>query len=337
MAQPMSTDEFTVTLPSNSNMNAYPNNKPHDYVVKLASPLNFTPTTPNTDGHWEVGMSSMQYTNNCYALNHDAKMWFVIKEENVGKWDTQNESNRIVKELIRPSQIADAFPDPIDAELARRHVVEPESTKPTVAWAFYKWTLRAANYDNAHEIVENIREEFNMAFDYRHHVKLDQSLSNNGYLTWLPNRKMVSIYAYTDSPTLAETLGMEISPVMKLSSRPVVPLGIYKLGLLGTAPIHIVGSRAMYVYTNIVKDQYVGDVMAPLLETLPVEGSPSTRMTYKCNPITFLPVARDYIDNIHIYVADEQGDPLVFHSVGHTVIVRLRFRYVNNTTAVKRI
>ena len=77
-----------------------------------------------------------------------------------------------------------------------------------------------------------------------------------------------------------------------------------------------------------MKEQRVGDSMAPLLEIVPVRGVPGNRIHYSVNPLTYLPVNRDYIDSINIVIMDEYGNPVVFPDDVENVVCRLRFRRV---------
>ena len=52
----MSGHHFYLTLPSNSSMGVFPNNKTAGYRVKL-------PQTVNLEGSWEVGLYSVSYPN----------------------------------------------------------------------------------------------------------------------------------------------------------------------------------------------------------------------------------------------------------------------------------
>ena len=70
---------FTVTLPSNSNMNSHPTNRGNNYIVKLSSPLNFSGQTLNEDASWEVALTTMQYTNRFYDLRENCQLYLVLE------------------------------------------------------------------------------------------------------------------------------------------------------------------------------------------------------------------------------------------------------------------
>ena len=83
----------------------------------------------------------------------------------------------------------------------------------------------------------------------------------------------------------------------------------------------------MYVYSDVIERQPVGDSDAPLLGIVPVgDAAPGSRQHYPFNPLIYLPVSQAYIRNIHITLATENGDPVPFAAVSDNVVVCLRFR-----------
>ena len=68
--------------------------------------------------------------------------------------------------------------------------------------------------------------------------------------------------------------------------------------------------------------------MAPLLEIVPVRSVPGNRIHFSVNPLTYLPVNRDYINSINIVIVDEYGNPVVFPDDVENVVCRMRFRRV---------
>jgi hypothetical protein len=90
---------FTVTLPSNSNMNYHPTNSGNNYVVKLSSPLNFSGQTLNEDAAWEVAITTMQYTNRFYDLRENSTLNAVLEFNSAGAINTNVDKPKGVTEL----------------------------------------------------------------------------------------------------------------------------------------------------------------------------------------------------------------------------------------------
>lgn len=84
------------------------------------------------------------------------------------------------------------------------------------------------------------------------------------------------------------------------------------------------GLYHLFLYTDLVSYQMVGDAYAPLLRTLEIKGSYGDIITQQFNPCHYLPVTKQHIENIKIEIKSDQNIPLKF-TFGKT-IVKLHFR-----------
>ncbi len=84
------------------------------------------------------------------------------------------------------------------------------------------------------------------------------------------------------------------------------------------------GFDAIYVYCDLVKNQMVGDSLAPLLRVVPVEGKQDQVVcrTYP-NP-HYLPLQKTEFDSVEISIKDDQNRPVPFSS--GKVVVKLHFK-----------
>ena len=82
------------------------------------------------------------------------------------------------------------------------------------------------------------------------------------------------------------------------------------------------GVNAFLVYTNIIENEYVGDVKAPLLKILPFRHDLKRHqiMTYKCLPVQYKPIHLKEIANIQITIADDTGRVIDFCERGRTIL-----------------
>jgi hypothetical protein len=126
-----------------------------------------------------------------------------------------------------------------------------------------------------------------------------------------------------DDKRLADILGLHTTHLMVEHELP-----LYRAELRGTArPLLATYVPNMFVYCDIVSDQYVGDVMAPLLDLVPVKrGAMGDRVQYSLIPPSYLEVARKFIDTIHVEIRDDEGVLVPFDDSKATVVVRLHFR-----------
>merc|ERR1712062_220097 len=88
------------------------------------------------------------------------------------------------------------------------------------------------------------------------------------------------------------------------------------------------GIHSVYLYSDIIKYQYVGSVMSPLLRIIPLKPykggeRPEADNHHFPNPIYF-PVSRKHIEHIEINLLDVTGKRMSF--LGGTSTITLHFR-----------
>lgn len=81
----------------------------------------------------------------------------------------------------------------------------------------------------------------------------------------------------------------------------------------------------IYVYSNVGKEQIVGDVTTPLLRAISIPSSENGNQVclYYDKPF-YIPVSRNHIESIEILMCDENGEQIKFGN-GRTQVV-LHFR-----------
>jgi hypothetical protein len=72
------------------------------------------------------------------------------------------------------------------------------------------------------------------------------------------------------------------------------------------------GQTRMHVYTDIVKPQYVGDILAPLVLIENYDGKSGRPNTKSVDNLQYFDLASNVIDKIHVYIKSETGDNLPF-------------------------
>ena len=84
---------------------------------------------------------------------------------------------------------------------------------------------------------------------------------------------------------------------------------------------------SLYVYTNIIDYQFVGNSFAPLLRTISVNEGPEYYGKYIDSIFTnphYIPVTMNSIDSIEIDIRDDTGTPIQFEA--GKVLVKLHFQ-----------
>ena len=87
------------------------------------------------------------------------------------------------------------------------------------------------------------------------------------------------------------------------------------------------GLFAMYVYTDIIENQRIGDISAPLLRIVAVDHKRAGEVVDRSYQTPhYLPVKSKYIDTIHIDIRSDFGDKVPFQN--GKVVLKLHFRSV---------
>ena len=72
------------------------------------------------------------------------------------------------------------------------------------------------------------------------------------------------------------------------------------------------GNQYFYVYTDIIKCQYHGDVIVPVLRTVKVKGEHGNYVSKNFEKPHYVPLNKKIFDTISINIRDEAGDLVAF-------------------------
>ena len=84
------------------------------------------------------------------------------------------------------------------------------------------------------------------------------------------------------------------------------------------------GNFSMFVYSDVVKHNYVGDVKAPLLRAVPIRGNHGEVVCEMYDRPHYLPLAKGSFQTIEVHIRDDTGEPISFAT--GKAIVTLVFR-----------
>ena len=321
---------FTVTLPSNSNMGSHPTNRGNNFVVKLSSPLNFSGQTLNEDSAWEVSLTTVQYTNRFYDLRENCTLHVVMENYNPSTINATFEKPKGVTELLSTftdaniASMTDVEKRILKTFRAASHKLKGGATRTVTSYLHGKIMVPAGDYKNPALMVQNLIHSSSMMFGGpRYLMNMGLAIDGDtGRIMLRIDNPQCALYLFTENIPLVHALGLPPKAIDQLEPT------VYYLENVGTKTPRFDAVHSLYVYSDIVKEQRVGDTTAPLLEIVPVKGVPGNRIHHSVNPLTYLPVNRDYMDSINIVIMDEYGIPVVFPDDVENVVCRLRFRRV---------
>lgn len=265
----MDTEDFFVTLPSNSSALFYPSNTIANFRTKLAKPLHFKSA-------YEVGLIEIQYP----------KTWRSFSSE--------------------------------DSKFV---VFDKKSNKRVVLSATQGF------YTTMSQIIAELNSclsENDMG-----HIELDYNNITNK-VSVLPTRDV----ELTFQGKLAQMLGFIPGVPFKthegittFRSQPRTNTVLTQMPYLAPHPADVnVGMYNMFVYTDIVDHQTVGDSYVPLLRIVHISGANNHMITNTYDRPHYLRLCKTHIDSIEISLKTDQNQHIPF-TYGK-VIIKLHFRPV---------
>ena len=85
----------------------------------------------------------------------------------------------------------------------------------------------------------------------------------------------------------------------------------------------------MFVYSDVADYTYVGNITAPILRIVSYKQSKSSTQSHQeFVNLHYVPLAKSYIDQVHIDIKDEIGRSVPF--VGGKTLVKLHFKRIKN-------
>jgi hypothetical protein len=316
----MDNQTFTVTLPSNSNMALHPTNRGSNFIVKLSAPLNFGGQTLNDDVSWEVALTSLQYTNRFYSVRDTATIYVVVTFPNAAAITTAERVPGMIQYTSNFDETTiDALPRVEKSML--RPFIKPPNSQDTSFIVTAKIVIRPGFYKDPSVVYKFIVDEFERLYgNPRYNTHMEAIIKGaDGTLSFKFTPSTNVVHMYTQEPFILNTLGF--IGVDKTHGEP-----LYAMNLVGVKTPRFDSVQSLYVYSDIVKPQHVGDTLAPLLDIVPVQGAPGQRVHYSHNQLTYVPINRTFVESISIEICDEYGAHVIFPDDVENVICRLRFR-----------
>ena len=243
--------EFYVTLPSNSSMEYFPDNKTSNFVTKLSRTLQL-------DGEWEVGLAEIDYPH----------IWYNIRE-------------------------------------GKNSVEIYTSDKFYLVFKTVEYSIQPGYYEKVQDVIDAL-------------YKAGLANLTDGVLSYDDTSKRVTVKCGKRAIVklrgdIPRMFGFLNDTTIRASDEKG-----FTLALLET------GNQYFYVYMDIIKSQYHGDVVVPVLRTITVKGEHGSYVSKNFERPHYVPLKRKIFDTISINIRDEAGDLVAFEH--GKVIITLHFR-----------
>ena len=297
-----------LTLPSNSSLSFFPKNEAGHFITKLPQTLSF-------GDDYEVGLAELQFCNNYHNISTD-QVWFEYEENRYLPVDEGAKIEQSTKRVPIPSGLYETNTEFIDElntlvedELAENKFIAESQLKKIIAGELVANKILAPSQLRA--LIEN--EEAKKSKKKKRKKSVPFKVKYNPY-----TKKVVIFHYYTRgelrlSPALMEILGMAQATFSGLSS--VEAIRIMDLDQR---------VKGIFVYSDLVESRPVGDVVVPLLRTLPPVNKSEKTTHFLFEKPHYMPLARYQFDTAELLLTSDRGDPISFEN-GHT-IATLHFR-----------
>ena len=304
---------FYVTLPSNGSKDVFPNNKPNSYK-------NNFPRALQLEGDWEVALSEVSYPGTTMSMAKPVKIQILIfRHDTLGKLKGVRTKIAPDLEVIRfeiPMQYnlpneGHVFTliegDDENVESIDSLVIEIPVGKYNPKSLVDKFELALAGQ------LANIETSVQTPFG-----KLTE-LSFNETKNRLCSRALYpSVIIYYKEDDAARLFGLPLLTNLKYSAE--VHIGPYEFPFPPLSNL----TNSLYIYSDIIDNDLVGDALVPLLRTVNVADEAGAIVHKSFDLNYYKRVIRSFIPSIEIQINSETGTLVNFDS-GEVICV-LHFR-----------
>ena len=228
-------EQFYLTLPSNSSYNFFPNNTVAEYVTKL-------PTSIELTDQWQVALVEILYPHTFNNIGGEPFTFILDPQADMP----------ILEAAVRPGY----YPD-------------------------IKSLVTAMN--------SLIGDKRKLKLSYNRHTRKVKVDLSKGVKLWL-TQPYASILGFGETTLISESMESSYA-----------------------ADINIARGN-LFVYSDVVEPQILGDVFAPLLRIVQTQGKEGSLITKSFQNPLYVPVGKRKFDSVEISIRDDTGAKVPFCS-----------------------
>nr|XP_015840030.1 PREDICTED: uncharacterized protein LOC107398959 [Tribolium castaneum] len=302
-------NDFYLTLVSNSSSNYFPENTTTHFCTQL-------PKTVHLDGEWCVGLSEIQYPYSFLTVNSGENIIYCTYQFSLSTIIQQGEKgidalfndvrcSAWIDEQVRRRKYKSSKEFMYDIKM-RKFTFESD-----VIVTKYKTKIEAGNYETIESILEALNSLRPLVIDNV------QFRLNDGSKRIIVTCSSLHLSSLSFSPTLSLQLGFkpDTNVLNKTSTHPANIL----LGL----------PSQLFVYSDIIEPQLVGDILAKVIRTVVINNKYyiyGTHHTQIFSHPHYVPVLKREFENIEIDIRSSTGEKVPFQF--GTLCVKLHFKKI---------
>lgn len=283
--------EFYISLHSNACSNTFPSNTTSDFRNKLSD-------TISINSEWEVCLFDISYIYGHVILGTDEHLFTIIENDakkNVTRYNRiySYRNIRTIDDLVQELKVRlPATRLEIDGKIFRMQL----NTEKYIAIYFAEKVSDILGLNDRGIIVNK---------DKFIHVENDLSQGKGPAFIGTKNATIRDFTArYHDAKERKDTSVVDIWG--------------------DTAYFEQAGWTKMFVYTNIIEPQYISDVRANCIKTVPYKGQYGEVVHHSFLQSQYVNVSVSSLELIHVYILSETGQPIKFDF--SPISITLKFR-----------
>ena len=326
-------DKHFIWLVSDAYDDRYPTNTLAEFTASL--PGNAL-TLPGDSDEWAAALHSVHFPQMFNEVREDVTFAFFVEPLNVSTGGDLNETQ------LRVMRKYPAIEHWLREDNTQAHAQLPSAYVIWKHWAggaddlsprhlYYKLVLPKGRYASIEQVCQTIANTFDRALnDFRCGLSI-RANSNTGclemkFIGWrgavyttsmyLPNLLHIPAYAihpHTFNKAIHGFYGT--APWFRFGEKG-------KAEIVGTSAPRFRDVHAIYVYTDLIKPQVVGNIYAPLMAIVPVKAADSESyvVSEMKNPI-YIPLSRLILNNVNVTLRTNRGELVPFAETNQLEVV----------------
>jgi hypothetical protein len=340
-----SRDDFCLLLPSDSNMDKEPENKPSQYIVHLRTPR----VLGDYDSlGWEVAIKGFDYTHTGFGRVDDtcirvlftltgrprqifpseAKPPYLMAYSPSDKntvaaqiaWNERPDARRILSRIAGYNRI--------DRNVLIARNLDKLGADVTNRSLYYKIAIPSSTpCSSIADLCIHICEQFDNAFKHHYNVTLTYSIdSATGRVTFaVTPTDQVKVTFLVTNQYLSNILGMQTEEACNFRIG-LLNFKMLRMRLVGSSRAVLPKLHSFFIYTDLTEHTAVGDSDVPLLGVVPIQGDLGERQHFTFTAPTYLMVNKSHIKTVLVQICNERGDQVAFPVNADPVLCHLHFR-----------
>ena len=306
---------FFLTLPSNSSVKWFKDNKPQNYKVQLPQPLEL-------EGKWEAALVEIQYPKTWLNMDEDSGASILIEREDTEGVLKGEPLDEMHTRLYQAEEGSKFFELELlyDIKLEERKI--KSLTAPNSIDLIHVKFPRG-HYKSAQQLAAFLVDQVNKT--YVEELKPIDQVKNKKLLRFEYDEIRNQISFQSDYHLATLIFYRDELPRMLGIRMPIHGYNYHKFPLLlevkaVNEPV-LTKSLSLYVYCDFVAHQVVGDTLAPILRAVPIRGEIGAETFIR--PY-YVPVTKGYISTVEIKIYGDLGNEIQFQSGTVILILHLR-------------